>query len=332
MMAMVEVVQDPCHHILFRKKVVHPCSLLGMHEHVPVLPGEVMDLLAPAPGEVVVDATAGLGGHASMFADAIGPDGIVVLIDLDAGNLERARRRLKDADCTVHAVHGSFGRIHHHLEDLGLRADVVLADLGFASSQMDDPDRGMGFRKDGLLDMRFDQSRGQTAAELLATCSEEELIEIIGTLGEEPLAARIAQKVVLERAQRPIEMTGQLARLVRDAYGRRAATSRLDPATRTFMGLRIAVNDELAALEAFLAAIARGAEATASGGWLKPGARAGIISFHSLEDRPVKHAFADLSRRTLATLVTRRPVTASEAEQQENRRSRSAKLRVIALS
>jgi 16S rRNA (cytosine1402-N4)-methyltransferase len=303
-----------------------------MNDHVPVLPAELQQLLAPAPGEVVVDATAGLGGHASMLAEAVGPGGTVVLIDLDPGNLARAARRLEGSNCTVHAVHGSFGRVHHHLEDLGLRADVLLADLGFASNQMDDPDRGMGFRQDGPLDMRFDQSRGRTASELLATCSEEELVEIISGFGEEPFAARIAQKVVRERAQRPIEMTGQLARLVRDAYGRRAATSRQDPATRTFMGLRIAVNDELAALDALLAAIARGAEATASGGWLKPGARAGIISFHSLEDRPVKHAFADMSRRALATLVTRRPVTASEAEQQENRRSRSAKLRVITLS
>ena len=300
--------------------------------HAPVLPEESLALLHPEPGDVVVDCTAGRGGHARLLAEHLDSTGTAVLLDLDADNLAFAADRLSDLPCTVHAVHGSFGRVHRSLDELGLRANVLLADLGFASNQMDDPARGFGFRQDGPLDMRLDQSRGRTAAELLATCSEQELTEIIGGLGEEPLAARIARKVVQARDSQPIEQTGQLAQLVREAYGRRAATSRMDPATRTFMGLRIAVNDELAALDALLAAIARGTEAMASGGWLQSGARVGIISFHSLEDRPVKHAFSDLSRRGLATVDTRRPVTASEAEQRANRRSRSAKLRVVTLS
>ena len=302
------------------------------HAHQPVLPAEVLELLDPGPGEVVVDATAGRGGHAALLAERISADGTLVLVDLDAGNLEYARDRLGGAACTVHAVHGSFGLLHRHLQELGLRANVVLADLGFASSQMDDPGRGLSFREDGPLDMRFNQADGETAAELLANRNEQELAEIIRELGEEPLAAQIAQKVVRTRDEQPIEKTGQLARLVREAYGRRAATSRIDPATRTFMALRIAVNDEMAALDAFLAAIARGTEATASGGWLVPGARVGIISFHSLEDRPVKHTFSDLARRELATLRTRKPVTAGEVERRANRRSRSAKFRVLELS
>jgi 16S rRNA (cytosine1402-N4)-methyltransferase len=301
--------------------------------HAPVLPEESLALLAPAPGDVIVDCTAGRGGHARLLAQQLDATGTIVLLDVDSGNLEFARGQLAELPCTVHAVHGSFGLAHRSVADLGLKANVVLADLGFASNQMDDPQRGLGFRHDGPLDMRLDQSKGRTAAEILATCSVEELTEIIGSLGEEPFAGRIARKVVQARESEPIENTGQLAQLVRNAYGRRAATSRMDPATRTFMGLRIAVNDELAALEALLAAIARGAEATkASSGWMHSGARVGIISFHSLEDRPVKHAFSDLARRKLATVDTRRPITASEAEQRANRRSRSAKLRVVTLS
>jgi len=304
-------------------------------KHIPVLLEECSTLLCPRPGETVVDCTAGRGGHAQAMAEAIGPGGTLVLIDLDATNLETALKRIEamaGPKPTVHAVHGSFGLVHRHLEDLDLRADAVLADLGFASTQMDDPGRGMSFQQDGPLDMRFDTSRGQTAAQLLEFSSEEELTELIRELGEEPLAHRIAQKVVRARDERPIEMTGQLTQIVREAYGRRAATSRMDPATRTFMALRIAVNDELVALDALLAAIVHGAEATASGGWLNHGARIGIISFHSLEDRPVKKAFADLARRTLVTLLTKGPIRASAQEERVNRRSRSAKLRAVQLA
>ena len=305
------------------------------HRHIPVLLEECSSLLSPRPGETVVDCTAGRGGHAEAMAEAIGPDGTLVLIDLDAANLETARERIEamaGPHPTVHAVHGSFGLVHRHLEDLDLRADAVLADLGFASSQMDDPDRGMSFQQDGPLDMRFDTSQGQTAAQLLKMTSEEELAELIREFGEEPLANRIAQKVVRARDEQPIELTGQLTQIVREAYGRRAATARMDPATRTFMALRIAVNDELVALDALLAAINHGAEATASSGWLNSGARIGIISFHSLEDRPVKKAFADLARRTLVTLLTKGPVRASAQEERANRRSRSAKLRALQLA
>lgn len=293
-----------------------------------------MELLAPASGEVAVDCTAGRGGHAEATARALGPGGTLVLLDLDAGNLEAARQRVEAAETgvTVHAVHGSFGLVHRAVEDLGLRADVVLADLGFASSQMDDPDRGMSFSQDGPLDMRFDTTTGRSAAELIATASESELADLIHELGEEPLARRIAQKVVRARDEQPIETTGQLTRIVREAYGRRAATARLEPATRTFMALRIAVNDELVALDAILAAITHGAEVATSGGWLAEGARIGIISFHSLEDRPVKKAFADLQRRSLVSHLAKGPVRATAEEERANRRSRSAKLRAIRLT
>ncbi|MAB83964.1 MAG: 16S rRNA (cytosine(1402)-N(4))-methyltransferase [Phycisphaerae bacterium] len=303
--------------------------------HIPVILQECLALLGPRPGDTVVDCTAGRGGHAEALAGAIGPDGTLVLIDLDAGNLETARRHVESKHPDgpqVHAVHGSFGLVHRHLEDLDLRADVVLADLGFSSTQMDDPERGMSFRQDAPLDMRFDTSKGPTAAQILESSSEDELEEMIRDFGEEPLARRIAQKVVRARDEKPIEMTGQLTQLVREAYGRRAATARMDPATRTFMALRIAVNDELVALDALLAAIVYGAEARTSVGWLNQGARIGIISFHSLEDRPVKRAFADLTRRMLATHLTKGPLRASPEEERANRRSRSAKLRVVELT
>jgi len=302
--------------------------------HIPVLLDECMDLLAPSPGQVAVDCTAGRGGHAEALAGVLGPEGTLVLLDLDESNLQAARQRVEAADTgvTIHAIHGSFGLVHRTLEDLDVRADLVLADLGFASTQMDNPDRGMSFSHDGPLDMRFDTSSGRSAADLVATTSEAELADIIHSLGEEPLARRIAQKVVRARDEQPIETTGQLTRIVREAYGRRAATSRMEPATRTFMALRIAVNDELVALDALLAAITHGAEAATSGGWLSQGARIGIISFHSLEDRPVKKAFADLQRRSLVTHLAKGPVRATAEEERANRRSRSAKLRVVQLT
>ena len=302
--------------------------------HIPVLLDECMTLLAPAPGQVAVDCTAGRGGHAEALARTLGPTGTLVLLDLDEGNLRAARQRVEAAatGVTLHTVHGSFGLVHRTIEDLGLRADLVLADLGFASTQMDDAARGMSFSQDGPLDMRFDTTSGRSAAEVVATASETELADLIHTFGEEPLARRIAQKVVRAREEQPIETTGQLTRIVREAYGRRAATSRMEPATRTFMALRIAVNDELVALDALLAAITHGAEATTSGGWLRSDARIGIISFHSLEDRPVKKAFADLQRRSLVSHIAKGPVRATAEEERANRRSRSAKLRVVQLT
>ena len=167
-----------------------------------------------------------------------------------------------------------------------------------------------------------------SAADLVATLDESELAGIIRRYGEEPLATKIARKVVRAREIRPIQTTSELAELVLDAYGSRAHSSRLHPATRTFMAIRIAVNDELAALEALLDQVGRGA-GDSDDGWLRPGARVGIISFHSLEDRLVKHAFADLERRELATRITRRPVRATEEQVRQNPRARSARFRVI---
>lgn len=303
--------------------------------HIPVLLGEVLDLLGPCPGETAVDCTVGRGGHTMALAEQIGRTGRIIGFDLDAENAAFVKQRLKTLptppDIDIH--HRSFADMPQCLRDSGIRADVLLADLGFSSNQMDDPSRGFGFRMNGPLDMRFDRGRGRPASALVGTLSEQELADLIFGFGEEPLSRRIARKLVQAREEASIEDTATLARLVREAYGPRARASRLHPATRTFMALRIAVNDELAALRHLLDALAdellRHAASPAEHGWINPGARVGVISFHSLEDRMVKRTFRELVRRGMAAAVTRKPVTADDAETASNPRSRSAKLRVI---
>jgi 16S rRNA (cytosine1402-N4)-methyltransferase len=305
------------------------------HGHTPVLEEEVMRLLAPAPGAVAVDCTTGRGGHALRLARAVGREGRVVGFDLDAENLDAARARIEPTGTPFTAFHESFVRAPRRLRELGLRADVVLADLGVASTQLDDPARGLSFRADGPLDMRLDRTaRIPTAADLVSTLDEDELARVIREYGEEPLARKIARNLVRSRSAQPIETTAQLADLVVEAYGARAHRARMHPSTRTFMALRIAVNGELAALEMLLDSIrrdaVRGTEGTEDA-WLEDGARVAIISFHSLEDRQVKRSFADLERRGFATRLTRRPETAGEEEIERNTRARSARLRVIRL-
>jgi 16S rRNA (cytosine1402-N4)-methyltransferase len=229
------------------------------------------------------------------------------------------------------AVHGSFVSVGRELEARGLSANMVLADLGFASTQVDDAERGLSFMRDGPLDMRLDSSAGMTAAELLATAGERDLADLISRFGEEPLARRIAAKIVASRAVAPIKTTAQLAELVRESYGSRAHASRMHPATKTFQALRIAVNDEMGALDALLDSIQRAAERTHDGrpSWLAPGARIAIIGFHSLEDRLVKQAFADLRKSGLASEILSGAVVATDNEAAVNPRARSAKLRAV---
>ena len=298
--------------------------------HIPVLLDETMRLLAPQPGEVAVDCTVGRGGHALELLKAVQPGGRVIGFDVDAGSLEFAQQRLDAHADGFTGIHDSFVRLSHHLVKRKLRADVVLADLGFSSAQMDDPSRGFSFHADGPLDMRLDPAGRTTAADLVAMMTESELSDVIYQYGEEPLARKIARKIVQSRQGEPIRTTARLARLVYEAYGHRAHSSRMHPATRTFMALRIAVNDELAALRSLLDQLVKAAQQP-DGSWLNGSARIGIISFHSLEDRMVKQAFADLERRGLAKRLTRRPVTATEQEARANPRARSAKLRVAQL-
>jgi len=300
--------------------------------HIPVLPDEIQALLDPSEASVIVDLTAGRGGHAAQLASIAGPSATVVLFDLDAENLSFATHRVEALGNRVHAIHENFATVEAAMADLRLRADCVLADLGFASNQVDAPERGLSFRKNGPLDMRLNPQYGRTAADLIATCSEEELADLIYHYGEEPYSRRIARKIAQEKQKKPILETAQLAQLVRSAYGARARSSRLHPATRTFMALRIAVNDELQALDALLDAVKLGCRTVNDGGWLNEDAKVAVMSFHSLEDRRVKHSFVDLEKDGLATRVTRKPICASEEEIAHNPRSRPAKLRAIRVS
>ncbi|MGA1045629.1 MAG: 16S rRNA (cytosine(1402)-N(4))-methyltransferase RsmH [Phycisphaerales bacterium] len=316
--------------------------------HEPVLLAEVLAALDLRPGDTAADLTLGRGGHALPILEAVGVSGRLVGFDRDAENLAFAGRRLA-AHAAVAAppievirppdtsppgplrlIHADFAHAGEALRARSIAADAVLADLGVASTHFDDPARGFSFRFEGPLDMRLDRSRGATAAELLASLPEDELARMIRLLGEEPLAARIARKIACVRESAPISTTSELAELVRAAYGPRAHRSRMHPATRTFMALRIAVNDELGSLQRLLASIEEAAAAIGRGeaSWLRPGARVAVISFHSLEDRAVKWSFASLAERGLVRLMGRRPAEASASEQDSNPRSRSAKLRV----
>lgn len=309
---------------------------MDVPDHTPVLMHEVIDLLAPKPGETVVDCTLGLGGHAGRLLQCVGVGGVVIGCDLDGANLDAVEARMKAERGSFETVHANFAELPAILRERELRADVVLADLGFASSQMDDPGRGLSFKANGPLDMRLDRTQGTTAADLVSTLSEADLADLIYRYGEDPFARRIARKLALARRVESIETTGALARLVREAYGPRARASRMDPATRTFMALRIAVNDELTSLERLLKEISQEANRLAAGGgqgrWLRRGARIGIISFHSLEDRRVKRTFAALEREGAGRRLTKKPVTASGAELSANPRARSAKLRAAVIA
>ncbi|MDX2147529.1 MAG: 16S rRNA (cytosine(1402)-N(4))-methyltransferase RsmH [Planctomycetota bacterium] len=311
--------------------------------HIPVLLDRVVNLLAPEAGQTVVDCTAGLGGHAAAIASRVGPTGRVVLNDLDSTNLARAGERVRAVLAQqggepdrVLTIHGNFADLPRELEARNIRAHMVLADLGFASTQVDDADRGFSFQRDGPLDMRMNQTAGITAAELVASLPENELTRVFKELGEEPNARRIAARIVQARQEKPISTTLELAVLVREAVGSgRSGPGRgaIDPATKTFQALRMLVNDELGGIEAFLAGVAQGArDATRGRGWLEPGSRVAVIAFHSLEDRPVKRAFAELAGEGIVEHLTPGPASPDEREVAENARSRSARLRAIRLA
>lgn len=280
--------------------------------HVSVLPAETLALLAPRPGEVFVDCTAGLGGHTLAIAQAVGPTGRVIALDQDAAMLALAGPRLAGLPVTL--LHANFESLPELLANAGVpRVDGLLADLGFCSDQVSDPARGFSFQNDGPLDMRLNPDAGATAADLVNTLSEGALADLIFEYGEERKSRWVARRIVERRATKPFTTTADLADLVRRTVPRSGS---IDPATRVFQALRIAVNDELGALERLLAALP---------GLVRQGGRVAVISFHSLEDRPVKSALFKVPE--VWHPLTKKPVEAGAEEQARNPRARSAKLR-----
>jgi 16S rRNA (cytosine1402-N4)-methyltransferase len=293
---------------------------------------EVLAWLDPRPGGVYVDATIGAGGHAGAILERIAPDGRLIGIDRDATALAVAGQRLARYAAFVTLRHANFTAIRQILADAGVEAvNGIVMDLGASSLQFDAPERGFSFTRPGPLDMRMDQTQNLRAADLINELPEDELADLIYTYGEERFARRIAREIV---RRRPLEATTDLAAAVASAIPRRAWPRSIHPATRTFQALRLATNRELEALEQALP------DAVGS---LREGGRLCAITFHSLEDRILKHTYLHLSRgctcppgsptctcrgRRWIRVLTRRPVTPSVAEISANPRARSAKLRV----
>jgi 16S rRNA (cytosine1402-N4)-methyltransferase len=291
---------------------------IGPVGHVPVLTAEVMSHLRPERGGLFVDCTVGLGGHARALLES----GATRLIGLDRDQdaLSAARIALAPWADRVDLVHADYRALDHVLDARGVsQVDGALADLGVSSMQFDTPGRGFSFQRDEPLDMRMDRSTGDTAAELIARVGERELADTIYAYGEERFSRRIARAIVGARANTPIDTTLKLATVVRRAIPSRGY-QRIDPATRTFQALRIWVNRELEGLDQFLEVAARR---------LRVGARLVVLTFHSLEDRIVKHTFRALERGGDAMLrvLTRKPLVPGDEEIRLNPRARSAKLR-----
>jgi 16S rRNA (cytosine1402-N4)-methyltransferase len=283
--------------------------------HVSVLLDQVVHWLEPRPGAVLVDGTLGGGGHARALAAAVGGDGLVIGIDRDPAAIEAGAREL--SRLPVRLAQANFCDLPEVLEQLKIeKVDGVVLDLGLSSDQLADRGRGFSFSSEGPLDLRFDPMRGEPAKRLINRLSVEHLTQLISSYGEERYSPRIARAIVERRREHPIETAAELAELVRGCVPTPPGGARIDPATRTFQALRIAVNDELKSLEIALRRIPD---------CLRPGARLAIISFHSLEDRRVKEAFRGDQR---LKVLTRRPVCPDDKEVSDNPRARSAKLRV----
>jgi len=307
----------------------------GATLHRPVLLTELLGALAVRPDGTYVDANLGGGGHAEAVLEASGTRGLLLGIDADGGAIEMSRVRLARFGNRLSTFHGSSSHLARAITDAGFsEVDGVYFDLGLSSDQLVDRERGFGIRAGGLLDLRFDTRSGESAAELIAQASAAELEQIFRDYGEEPHAAKIARAIVATRVSAPVTTAEELAALVEQNVPKRyGPPSRIHPATRVFQALRIAVNDELTALSTALAA------AIAA---LRVGGRIVVLTYHSLEDRIVKQAFAAAARDCICPprvpvctcasqatlrLITKHPITASEEEIAANPRSRSAKLR-----
>jgi len=291
--------------------------------HDPVLMNEVLDALALEPGQAIIDCTLGRAGHSRAIGERLGKGGLLVGLDVDPRNLAFANERLKGLDCTVRLFEANFAQIDEVAQNLDRPAvDGVLADLGLSTNQLFDEQYGLSFASAMPLDMRIDPSLPQTAADLVNKLAETDLANVLYELAQERHSRRIARKIVEARRISPITTTDRLADLVRSAIPRDRNRSRetIDPATRTFLALRIKVNREVENLARLLEQAPR---------VLRSGGRLAVISFQSTEDRMVKQAFRSAEQTGQVRILTPRPLTPTDDEVARNPRSRSAKLRVV---
>jgi len=282
--------------------------------HVPVLVEEVLADLDPRPGQTIVDGTLGSGGHARRIAERVEPDGVVIGLDRDPAAIAAAERNL--AGLPLKIACSNYCDLPEVLSEIGIeQVDGILLDLGLSSDQLADEERGFSFDADGPLDLRFNPDEGEPAARLVNRLRPENLADLIYQYGEERYSRRIARAIDRARRREPIRTARELAEIVRRAVPSTGTRDKIDPATRTFQALRIAVNEELKSLDV---ALQRLPDA------LRPGGRLAVISFHSLEDRRLKQAFSSDPR---LQPLRRKPIAAGAEELKRNPRSRSAKLR-----
>jgi 16S rRNA (cytosine1402-N4)-methyltransferase len=296
--------------------------------HVPILVEEVMGTLRPQPGETVADCTLGYGGHATAFAKYLGPSGRIVGFDVDGDELDKTRDRLKGIEPSLVVYRKNYAGIASVLQQENLPGfDIIFADLGVSSMQVDDPARGISYKHKGPLDMRMDSRLKETGVDLLQKLSVEELSSALKDLSDEPDHESIAQAIVTQREIQPITQTNQLIRLIFDVKRltmkdwkaqQQKKFNTLHPAARTFQALRILVNDELGALKQLLRMAPQ---------CLNPGGRIGIISFHSGEDRLVKQSFREGKATGLYEFTSHKPITPRRKEVMQNPRSSAAKFR-----
>jgi 16S rRNA (cytosine1402-N4)-methyltransferase len=291
-------------------------------EHTPVLAGTLAEQIKLPSDGVMVDATIGQGGHSLLLGKTLGPEAVIVGLDVDINAVRRAQINLKELACKVILLNANFSRIEEQLAGQGIKkVDLILADLGVSSAQLANAELGLSFQTNMPLDMRIDERLKRTAADIINKSDEKSLADLIYRFGQDRASRRIARFIVRQREIEPIKTTGQLAQVVCKALGKttRGRRSRIHPATRTFQALRIAVNNELENLKELLASAPV---------LLKKNGYIAVISFHSLEDRLVKNDFRQNEKTGIYRVVTKKPIVPAQEEIRKNRRARSAKLRI----
>ncbi len=294
----------------------------GGARHIPVLAKTLAEQINLPPDAVMVDATIGHGGHSFLFGRTLGPGASIVGLDIDKKSVRRAQSRLKDLACRVILIHSNFSKIADCLHNKGIDSvDFILADLGVCSAQLSDVEMGLSFQSNMPLDMRFDKRLKTTAADIVNKADEKSLADLIYRFGQDRASRRIARFIVRHRRSEQITTTSQLAQIICRALAqpRRKRRPRIHPATRTFQALRIAVNNELENLEMLL---------TSAPQILKKNGYIAVISYHSLEDRIVKNNFKQNEKESVYSVITKKPIVPTPEEIAENRRARSAKLRI----